>query len=361
MTISHDIAHELLNQTFQTVENEIFDGSTPTVTPEIKTAFDRIFASTTQAYRETLLGCLVAKIQDTEINIRQPYVDQGPHAFSGRSLDERVINPFLRSKRIPISNGPYLSVFRRSVQFDSRTRDGLRDKEGYDAFLTILDVIESNPERAKLILLLQYILFRFVQLREESVVPLSRIQRISLEQYGVLISGLLSTPSGGRFPVFLVVAIFRTVKTVFNLDWEISYQGINVADKASGAGGDITIRSNGEIFLAAEVTERTIDQSRVLTTFNTKIASSGIKDYLFFVKPSNVTSEARTQAHQYFAQGHEVNFLEIKDWIVNCLALVGTEGRVVFNKNLLELLDSTDIPKALKVAWNDQIQNITKT
>ncbi len=75
------------------------------------TDFDAIFNSATQAYREVLIGCLLARHQDQSINLRQPYVNLGEHAFNGRTSDERVINPFLYEKRIPNSCGPYLSVF----------------------------------------------------------------------------------------------------------------------------------------------------------------------------------------------------------------------------------------------------------
>src|SRR5712692_8947844 len=99
-------------------------------------------------------------------------------------------------------------------------------------------------------------LFKFALLREAAVVPLSRLQRISLDQYGSFISGLLGIPSGGRLPVLLVVAAFSTIKEFLSLDWDIVFQGINVADAAAGAGGDITITSGGRLLLAAEVTER---------------------------------------------------------------------------------------------------------
>jgi hypothetical protein len=98
--------------------------------------------------------------------------------------------------------------------------------------------------------------------------------------------------------------------------WEIDYQGINVADAASGVGGDITITHEGKIVFAAEVTERPLERARIVATFNTKIAPNGIEDYLFFVRSETLADDARQQARQYFAQGHEVNFLEIKNWVL---------------------------------------------
>jgi len=328
------------------------------VTSEIQAAVDLIFRSNTQAYREVVLGCVLAKIIDPSTDITQPYMNQGPHAFNGRTLDEQVINPFLHDHRIPASRGPYLSVFRRSVQFNDQTRSGLRDTHGYDAALSVIKYAQSLSAEPELHTLFHFLLQIFYGLREAAVIPISRLHRISLEQYEVLITGLLALPSGGRFPVMLVLATFQTIKDYFNLDWSIASQGINVADSASGAGGDITISSGDQILLAAEVTEREVDRNRVLATFQTKITMAGIEDYLFFVRASNYTPEAKPLAHQYFSQGHEVNFLDIKTWILITLATVGSQGRRIFNQHITALLNAPDVPRILKVNWNQQISTL---
>ena len=358
MPINHESARRLLEDSFREAEASLLKGSIPEVSKQIREACEVLFRSRTQAYREVLLGCTIARIQDKTIDVRQPYADQGPNAFSGRSLDERVINPFLHEKRIPASRGPYLSVFRRSVQFNRETKKGLGDQQGYDAFLSLLDYLESTSDDSELIGFLTYLLYKFAQLREAAAIPLSRLQRISLEQYDTLVSGLLSTPSGGRFPVLVVVATFLAIKEFFRLNWEVKWQGINVADIARGAGGDVTVSEAGLTLMVAEVTERPVDRSRVVSTFNTKIAPAGIEDYLFFVKPSAPIDDAKQQARQYFSQGHEVNFLEIKNWILMTLATMGKRGRTIFNRVLTELLSSPDVPKALKVSWNEQIARI---
>lgn len=354
MAINYEQATRLLQSVFQRVEAALMQGdSLPEISNQIRVGCDVIFQSRTQAYREVLLGCVVAKILDRRINIRLPYVEQGKDAFSGRSLDERVINPLLQGRLIPCSRGPYLSVFRRSVRFEEATRSGLRDKEAYSTFLRLLGYVEAMPKKAEVLALLDHLVYRFLRLREESTIPLMRLQRLSLQQYDALITGLLDIPSGGRVPVLLVVATFSTIKEFFNLDWEIVWQGINVADAASRAGGDITVSKGGKTLMAAEVTERPLDKSRVVTTFNTKISPAGIEDYLFFVRGRAPAIEAMHEANRYFAQGHEINFLEIKNWIIVLLATMGRVGRTTFNRVLIELLESAGIPKALKVKWNE--------
>jgi len=205
-----------------------------------------------------------------------------------------------------------------------------------------------------------YLLFRFLKLRESATISLVRLQRISLEQFDSLIDSLLSTPSGGRFPVLIAVAAFQTIKDFFAVPWEVRYQGINVADSQTGAGGDVTISQNGAVVLALEVTERPLDRARVAVTFNTKVTPHGIEDYLFLVRTDPIEDDVRHLGWQYFAQGHEINFVQIKPWILMILATMGRRGRDLFNQHLLRLLDEESVPRVIKVAWNRAITALTE-
>lgn len=357
-SIDYDKAKDLLSQGFLIAESHLLAGTTPEIDAELVQHFNEIFSSSTQSYREVLLGCIVARILDKEIDVHLPYVSQGDRAFNGRDLDEKVVNPFLHSKRVPSTKGPYLSTFRRQVRFDRVTRDGLRDKTGYDSLLLLIDHVADTEDDQSLLRLLYYLLLKFAELREASTVPLTRIQRLSLEQYEQLLATLISVPSGGLYPVLLVVCMFETIKEFFDLNWRIDWQGINVADAPSGARGDVTISHDKDVLMAVEVTERLVDRARVVSTFNTKIAPSGIEDYLFLVGATEPSEESRNQARMYFAQGHEINFAQICNWIVMLLATLGRRGRHLFNGNLVKLLDDPDIPQALKVAWNESVGSL---
>ena len=283
-------------------------------------------------------------------------MNHGDDAFNGRTLDEQVVNPFLQDRLVPASRGPYLATFRRSVKFIPETRNGLRDQAGYDAFLTVVDALETARESSEKRRLLRYLLYHFVASRDEATIALLGIQRLSLEQYDRLIGNLLQVQSGGLMPVLLAVAMFQTIRDCFELDWEIEWQGINVADRASGVGGDITVKRNDAIVLAVEITERLIDRSRVVSTFNTKIAPHGIDDYLFFFSGAVPKDDAREAAKQFFAQGHEINFVPVKDWVLTTLSTIGPRCRRIFTESVLALLRDRAVPSALKVAWNDQIR-----
>lgn len=355
--LDYDDAALILERTFDEVQQSWHVKTLPPVAPVLRPHLDALFSSNTQAYREVLIGAALARLQNKEINVHFPYVGHGPTAYNGRDLDEVVVNPFLQAKQIPSSRGPFLNVFRRGVKFEPATREGLRDKKGYDSFLAIIDYLSATASDEDLTNFLKALLTRFLELREESHIAIARVQRLSLVQLQSLIDKLLAIPSGGRFPVFLVVATFQTLNDVFAIGWTIQYQNINVADAASGEAGDVTIRRGDEVLMAAEITERVVSKSRVVSTFTAKIAPLSIQDYLFFVKETD--PEAYKQAHQYFSQGHEVNFLQIRSWIYNILAVLGPHGRNLFVSHFIDLLSLPHIPRSMKVGWNDSIRELT--
>ncbi|CAH0313495.1 restriction endonuclease, SacI family [Roseomonas sp. CECT 9278] len=350
-------AAALLAAIFMEAESD-FAAATPPVVPDVlAAATERLLASNTQAYREVLIGCALARLSDDQIDVRLPYVNQGDAAYNGRTLDEQVVNPFLHEHEVPSSKGPFLSVFRRSVGFAPETREGLRDKLGFDALLVFLEHLRA-ADAATARMYLRFLLHGLVKLRDAANVTLLHVQRLSVEQYEILIGGLLQVPSGGRLPVLLAVAMFQTLNQCFSLNWSIEWQGINVADRASDVGGDITIKSGSELILAVEVTERPIDRARVQSTFSTKVLRHGISDYLFFFAAATPTPDARALARQYLGQGHDISFLPVKDWLVSTLGTIGPRCRAEFTVLFIAQLNSTDVPASLKLAWNEHIRRL---
>ena len=360
MPVDYGASRTLLDERFAAISEVAIQGTRPDLAEGIADRLEQVFASGTQSFREVLLGCALAFWCDPKINILLPYANLGDAAFNGRSLDERVVNPFLKDNRVPSSRGPYLAVFRRSVAFNEpNTRGGLRDKDDFDALLSLIEHIRTL-KRDALVQFIDQLLFRFYDLREASQIQIARLGRISLEQITTLMNRLIATPSGGRFPMYLVEAALIGIRQRFDLGWEIEVQGINVSDAAGGAGGDVTVRENGLIAFAAEVTEREVNAERVVATFQTKISPHAIADYLFLIT-DGVVEQARIQARAYFAQGHEVNFIHITDWIYQTLVTIGAAGRAAFFTALMERLEDEETPTAVKTAWNREVDQLTRT
>lgn len=114
--VDTEIAQTLLLETFELAEADHRDGVQVTIPPAIIEATEKLFLSETQAYRDALPSCAIARIIDPEIDIRLPATAYGENAFSGRSLSEKVVTPFLRDRSVPTSASPFLSAVRGGGQ-----------------------------------------------------------------------------------------------------------------------------------------------------------------------------------------------------------------------------------------------------
>jgi hypothetical protein len=63
-------------------------------------------------------------------------------------------------------------------------------------------------------------------------------------------------------------------------------------------------------------------------------------------------------AKKYFAQGHEISFLQIHSWVYNNLATMGSKCRETFLHELTTQLSGRDVPSKLKVSWNQIIRSL---
>jgi len=307
------LARALLMGALSSAEHAFQQGRPPpAASAEIAGLTERLFTSSTQAYREALVGCVVARCVNERINIRHPATETSTDAFSGRSLADQVVTPFLQENAIPVSKSPYLSALRGGARFEVGGEPRIqRDAEGFAALVSIVDhMAETGQKEANDYLI--FLVHRFVVLREASRIELRRIAKSNLQQLGNLITGLLSVKSGGRLPALLATAMFQTISECHELGWDVEFQGINVADTASGAVGDITVKKDRAIVLGVEVTERMIDRGRVNATFEQKVTPNGLEDYLFIttVQPD---AAALTAAYNYTAVGHEINFVQLQE------------------------------------------------
>lgn len=352
--VDTDVAKALLSEAFDLAESDHRDGAPVSIPSSIVQATERLFLSETQAYRDALPNCAIARIIDPKIDIRLPATAYGENAFSGRSLAEKVVTPFLRDRSVPTSAAPFLSALRGGAKFMKGGEPRIqRDKFGYAALVEIVDYLrELDAEAAKNYL--RYLLRCFILLRESHHITLKRISKPNLEQLSHLIKGMLTVKSGGRIPTLLATAMFQTISECHSLGWDVEFQGINVADKASGAVGDITIRKRGELVLGVEVTERPVDQARVASTFNEKVSPSGLADYLF-ITTAQPEDGAIAAARRYTSVGHEMNFVPLAEWLVLNLATIGPECRSLFQAKMIELLGAQGVPAEIRVAWNDKM------
>jgi hypothetical protein len=351
----HDQARELIARAFALAEDDFREGKLIELPADVKAAIDRMFASKTQAYREALVGCAVTRLVDESIDVRYPATAYGEKSFSGRSISDQVVAPFLQSKRVPVSVSPYLSSLRGGAKLVPGGQPRIqRDQPGFDALVSVVEYLtEAKPEETKT--LLRRLLREFIQLRESADIGLKRTARPSLAQLDQIASQLLKVKSGGRLPSFLSIAMFQALSDRFDLKWDVEFQGINVADKFTGAVGDVTIKKDGVIVLGIEITERPIGKARVSLVFEDKVSKSGLTDYLF-VTTAKPQDEAFQAARNYTAVGNDMNFVDLTAWLHHLLATIGPSGRLHFQDRLIAQIAETGVPAELKLAWNDALE-----
>ena len=226
MPIEYDCKRGLLEKLYAEAQDDFLSARAQlSLGEELRAATANVFQSKTQSYREVLLGCSIARCLDRKLDVRKPYIDLGSAAFSGRTLDERVINPFLPRQANPSFQGSLSRRFRRQVQFGRLcSRGKMRDMTGYDALMICMSYLEQLKSKKDLDGFVRHLLAKFIELREAANIPLRRIQRLSLDQYDRLLTRLLATASGGRFPVLFTVGVSQMLKRHFHLEWDIQFQ-----------------------------------------------------------------------------------------------------------------------------------------
>jgi hypothetical protein len=98
-----------------------------------------------------------------------------------------------------------------------------------------------------------------------------------------------------------------------------------------------------------------VDAARVRATFAVKIAPSGLTEFVFGIHSQRLDPEASQLVERYFAQGYDVNFVDIQEWLFNNLGAVGVRGRQLFQEGIRHPLGGVGIPKALKQFWSEKI------
>ena len=345
-------ATALLAEVFELAEEDFREDAPVGAPAPVVTATERLFTSDTQAYREALIGCAIARILNQDIDIRLPATEHGENSFSGRSLADNTVTPFMRARAVPISASPYLSSLRGGARFIEGGAPRIqRDKAGFAALVAVVDYLRALSQEDATTYL-RYLLRCFVRLRDAGKIALRRVEKPNLEQLRRLIEGLLGVRSGGRLPPLLATAMFQTISECHDLGWEVDFQGINVADKFTGAVGDITVRKADEIILGIEVTEREVDGGRVTLVFDQKVSPGRLDDYLFLstVPPAETALAA---ARSYTAVGHEMNFVPLQPWLIHNLATLGVRCRALFQSKVIALIENQSAD--LKVAWNDRM------
>jgi hypothetical protein len=67
---------------------------------------------------------------------------------------------------------------------------------------------------------------------------------------------------------------------------------------------------------------------------------------------------ARQAARNLFSQGYEINFANVVELITNNFLSLPANAREIYTDKMLALLDSKEVPAAVKVKWNESVKSV---
>ena len=168
-------------------------------------------------------------------------------------------------------------------------------------------------------------------------------QRISLPAMSTMLTEFLGTPSGGLRPLAVTTALLRTIGKAFGVFSHVEGQGINEADAAGGAPGDILCYCQDDpnrLCLVVEVKDIDLRLAHVQSsTRKAKQADVGLSNLLFAVPAVRLSDREAIEAltRREWAAGlnvyttaviplMEATFMLLRDeWRIDLLRAIGAE------------------------------------
>lgn len=222
--------------------------------PPLGDEFDQFCRKITdyQDKRRGVLAVLVTlvlkKVADRSQDIRI-HQTQLPGGFSGRSLDTKIVTPFMRQHNFPAmaESGWLTRSFEQSAPFTLDYQGNITPQTVKDAFLGILDLVERESVNAQDAL--RQIMVGLVSFREKNTnIVLARPIHLTVNEIVRAINSHYSSGLSGsaRLPVLAVYAVMKLL--INELDrYEscdlLPIEDHTASDMRSGLIGDVNIRS----------------------------------------------------------------------------------------------------------------------
>ena len=249
---------------------------------------DILANSKTVAIRYALVTQLLGKIADPSRNLLDlQLAASGPGAWDARSFATAVVVPWVADNQhvLGTSLEPYASKPLRRERLE-RAMPNVRDKQGWAQLVCLLDELEGAGQPA-LVEAFRRVLRALVRRLAAQTFGYAIPQRISLPAMSAMLDTFLSTPSGGLRPLAVTTALLRTIGTAFGVFSRVEGQGINEADAAGGAPGDVLCYCHDHperLCLVVEVKDIDLTFAHVQSsTRKAKQADVGLTNLLFAV------------------------------------------------------------------------------
>ena len=185
--------------------------------------------------------------------------------------------------------------------------------------------------------------------------------RVSLDQLLYVLENYLSPPSRGLRALAAATALFRTLGTSLGL-FSVMSQGLNEADTATGAAGDILcVTADGRTAMAVEVKDRpqtSVDVEAGIA----KARRAGVSRLMFLV-PGVVKKDAaaiRNRGLAAWAQGIDVHTTDLLTLARTSFVLVDEVWRKEFLSELANELNRRNASFVHRRAFSDLLTRLDK-
>lgn len=199
-----------------------------------------------------LMACMLAKIDQPDVDPRQPYTEiGGANSFSGRTIDERYITQFINAHNLPCnSTTAFLTPALRNINSPLTTDVVIvgRPPQVYSDTLQILDAVANGRVTAEEVLA-DTIRF-LVVVREEKKARMATLLAgidegrgglpLSSEAIITLIEQHLACKNASRLPVLVVAAAYGVAAERIR-EFAKPLLAHNAADEQTGAIGDVEV------------------------------------------------------------------------------------------------------------------------
>ncbi len=306
--------HESLARWLRERWDLVSEQAVPKEDPEV----DRLVDSSVKSIRYAVLTQLLGKLADPSRDIlclQRGDPDDADVAgrWDARSLCSKVVVPWDQENQSVLggSTDPYVNNPLRRPSLKDQL-ESLKRRSEWEALVAFLERVSAEDSRSALEQAIHRSLLAIRRRLDRQVVHYGVPPRVSLDQLLNVLENYLRTPSQGLRALAVASALFRTLGAALGL-FSVASQGLNEADSATGAAGDILCAGDdGRTLMAVEVKDR--PQTLVdLEAGIAKVREAGVSRLLFVV-PGVVEKDAdqiRRRCAAVWAQGIDVYRAEL--------------------------------------------------
>ena len=272
-----------------------------------------------------LMSCLLGKIKNPKVDPRKPYTEIGTDdCFSGRTLDEHYLTPFINKYRLPCNpTTAFLTPTLRNNNTPLTTDHELvgRPRELYIKTIQLLDDVAKKriPADTLLIDTVRVLLI----LRNEKLARIKSLINslgksegalpLSVEAIVMLISQHIVCKNSSRLPVLIVAAAYQAAGERLG-EQVMPLYSHNAADLQTGSLGDVEIhlKNDDSLVTAYEMKMKKVTLEDIDAAV-AKIARGKQKiDSYIFITTDVITEEVTEYAAKFYEEtgGTEIVVLD---------------------------------------------------